>query len=470
MFAAATSYKSIKAQLKGGPELTKPLSLGKPESQEEKEPSDSSEDGDVSLKTANSPKENHPPQSPVPPELERGRPSGSESHIYKIDPNGFVIDIFSENAVFFAMYLQKDQILLGTGNKAQMFSVNPKTETDAMIYEDKQSSQITDIKKFGNDVVFSTANSPKLIKLKSSFAPTGNFQSSLIDAGQPAQWGKLQIEADIPKDTKILLSARSGNVGDVNDPTFSAWTEPKKITEPVDIAVPLGRFCQYKLILDGTNTASPVIREVAVSYVIPNLAPRVTDITLGKAEKNTPPGTRKIEFKAEDENGDQLVYQIDSRKKGRTGWIKLIDDLEKTSFDWDTKTVEDGIYELKVTASDRLSNNLTSALTGSRIRDQITVDNTPPEIEKHQLQITGHSATLSLKVTDEFSVIASLSYTVDSNDDWISVLPDDEVFDTTSENFTIKLQDLKIGQHILAIKTSDAVGNTRYKTFEIDIK
>jgi hypothetical protein len=368
------------------------------------------------------------------------------------------------------MYMQKDQVLLGTGNKAQMFSVNPKTETDAMIYEDKLSSQITDIKKFGNDVVFATANPPKLIKLKSSFAPTGNFQSSLIDAAQPAQWGKLQIEADIPKDTKILLSARSGNVSDVNDPTFSAWTEPKKIIEPLDLAVPLGRFIQYKLILDGTNTASPVIREVAVSYVIPNLAPKVTEITLGKAEKNAASGMHKIEFKAEDENGDQLIYQIDFRKKGRTGWIKLEDELGKTFYEWDTKTVEDGIYELKVTASDKLSNNLTSALTGSRISDPITIDNTPPEILKHQLQITGRSATLTLKVTDEFSVIASFSYTVDSNDEWIDVLPDDGVFDTTTENFTIKLQDLKVGQHILAIKTSDAVGNTRYKTFEVDIK
>ena len=472
LYAAATSYKSIKAQLKGVPEPTRPLILGKPEAPEEKEADDSAEakEEGLSLKTANSPHDSLPPPSPVPPELERGRPAGSESHIYRIDPNGFVIDIFSETAVFFTMYMQKDQILLGTGNKAQMFAVNPKTETDTMIYEDKISSQITDIKKFGNDVVFATANPPKLIKLKSAFAPTGDFQSALIDAGQPAQWGKLQIEADIPANTKISVSARTGNVDDINDPTFSSWTQPVKITEPVGLAVPPGRFLQYKLILDGTNTAAPVIREVAVAYVIPNLAPRVTDITVGKAEKNASPGTRKIDFKAEDENGDKLIYQIDFRKKGRTGWIKLIDDLEKTSFDWDTKTVEDGIYELKVTASDKPSNPITSALTGSRISEPLTIDNTPPAIEKHELKITGHSAVLTLTVTDEFSIISAFSYTVDSNADWISVLPDDNVFDTITENFTIKLQDLKPGQHVLAIQTSDAEGNIRYKTFEIDIK
>ncbi|MDP2933605.1 MAG: hypothetical protein Q8N81_05770, partial [bacterium] len=279
LYAAATSYKSIKAQLKGRSEPKKPLALGKPESRESEESPDSAADQGTSLKIANAPQDSKPAQSPMPAELARGKSSGAESHIYKIDPNGFVTDIFKETAVFFTMYLQNDQIMLGTGNKAQLFSINPKTETEIMVYEDKQSSQITDIRKFGNDIIFSTANPPKLVTLKSSFAPQGDYESSLIDAGQPAQWGKLQIEADIPDDTKILLSARSGNVEDINDPTFSAWTQPVKIVEPVDLAVPLGRFCQYKLILNGTNTAAPTIREVAAAFVIPNLAPRVMEVT-----------------------------------------------------------------------------------------------------------------------------------------------------------------------------------------------
>jgi len=467
LYAAATSYKSIKAQLKGGREVIKPLALGQPENQE---PKDSEEDAGVSLKIANTPQDSQPSKNPVPEELERNKPAGSASHIYSIDSNGFVTDIFSHTAVFFAMYMQKDKILLGTGNKAQLFSVNPKTETETLIYEDKQSSQITDIKKFGNDIVFSTANPPKLILLKSVFALTGDYESGLTDAGQPAFWGKFQIEADVPKDTKILLSTRSGNVDDINDPTFSGWTEPVIITEPVDLKVPLGRFCQYKLILNGTNTAAPTVREVAIAYVVPNLAPKVTEVTVGKADKDAAPGIRKINFRAEDENGDQLIYQIDFRLKGRTGWIKLIDDLEKPSFDWNTKTVEDGIYELKVTASDRLSNNEASSLTGSRISEAVTVDNTPPTIEKYQLKTTGRSAVLTLKVTDEFSTISSLSYTVDSNENWISVLPDDNVFDTTVENFTINIKNLELGQHVLAVKTSDAENNTLYKTYEIDIK
>ncbi len=471
LYAAATSYQSIKAQLKGTPEFKKPFALGKPEDeQEQAESAAPAETKGDSLEIANAPQDAKTTDIPLPPEIERRRSAGSASRIYKIDKDGFVTEAFRETAAFFAMHLQNGNILLGTGNKAQMFSINPKTEIEAMIYEDKKASQITDIKKFGSDAIFSTANPAKLITLKSAFAELGFYESALIDAGQPANWGKLQIEADVPADTKIMLSARSGNVSDANDPTFSSWTEPVKITQPVDLTVPLGRFCQYKLILTGTDTAAPEIRQVAAAYVIPNLAPKVTQITIAKADKNAGSSVRKISFIAEDKNDDRLIYQIDFRKKGRSGWIKLVDELDKPTFDWDSKTVEDGIYEIRVTASDELSNNQSTKLTGSRISEQAVIDNTAPAIESHQLDISGGSVTLTIKAVDEFSIIDSFSYTINSNEKWISVLPDDNVFDTKTENFTIKAEKLEPGPRILAVRISDAEGNTMYKTFEIDIK
>jgi hypothetical protein len=77
---------------------------------------------------------------------------------------------------------------------------------------------------------------------------------------------------------------------------------------------------------------------------------------------------------------------------------------------------------------------------------------------------------LNLKIKDQYSVIESLSYTIDSNEKWISALPEDNIFDTTEEDFTITLSDLTSGQHVLAIKISDIEGNTMYKTFDIEIK
>ena len=119
LYAAATSYKSIKAQLKGGSEMKKPLALGKPENPEPKEPSESGQDSGLSLKTPNTSLDVRPAKNlPPPAEFERNQPAGSASHIYKIDSNGFVTDIFHETAVFFTLCTQNDRFLLGTDRKS----------------------------------------------------------------------------------------------------------------------------------------------------------------------------------------------------------------------------------------------------------------------------------------------------------------------------------------------------------------
>jgi len=186
--------------------------------------------------------------------------------------------------------------------------------------------QITAIAVVDGSVYLGTANPAKLIRLTKDFASEGTYISDLIDAGQPAKWGKLQIEADIPKGCKVLVSCRSGNVKDVNDPTFSKWTEPTEITQPVQLKCPLGRFCQYKLILQSkAGDASPVVREIAVASTVPNQAPKVQSVTLSRLATAAKKGYFKIGYKAKDDNKDKakddnkdkLAYKIDFRKVGR---------------------------------------------------------------------------------------------------------------------------------------------------------
>jgi hypothetical protein len=77
-----------------------------------------------------------------------------------------------------------------------------------------------------------------------------------------------------------------------------------------------------------------------------------------------------------------------------------------------------------------------------------------------------------IEVSDEFSAIAKLEYTVDSNADWTSTVPEDSVYDTTDEKFIITIdakEKLPKGDHVLTIRVSDAAGNTTYKTFEVNV-
>ena len=315
-----------------------------------------------------------------------------------------------------------------------------------------------------------TANPAKLIKLSSGFTSEGTYTSDLIDVGQPAKWGKLQIDADIPRGCRVRLASRSGNVKDVNDPTFSAWTELVEVIEPIQLRCPLGRFCQYKLVLQSEDgLGSPLIREIAVASTVPNLAPKVESVSVSRIAAPGKTGMFKIGYKAKDDNGDKLIYKIDFRKIGRTNWIELKDELEAVSFEWNGKTIEDGRYEVRITVSDERSNTTTTKLTGSRISEAVVVDNTAPVIKTSPVKKDKKTVTLKLQVSDEFSAIGKVHYTVDSNAEWIGALPDDLVYDTTDEDFTVVIEELEAGEHIIAVRVSDDVGNTTHKTFEVNV-
>jgi len=471
LYAAATSANIVQAQTQFA--YQHPLA-GRPEFKAADKKSSAESKGSLQLKIANTPKGSSPKGSAAGgPPIKPPAP-GKASHIYKISDYGFVTDIFAETAVFFSMAEQKEKLLIGTGNKAQLFSVAPAMEEQAIIYENTQASQITAVVTVGDDIFIGTANPAKLLKLTDKYAAKGTYTSDLIDAGQPTKWGKLQIDADIPQNSEVLMSSRSGNVKDINDPTFSQWTEPVKITEPVQMLCPLGRFAQYKLTLKTTaDSKTPVIREVAVANTIPNLPPKVKLVTVEPIKATGKTGFFKITYKAKDDNNDKLIYKIDFRKTGRTNWIEIEDEIEKPNFEWDGKTVEDSRYEIRVTASDIKSNTSETKLTSTRISESVVVDNTTPVIEK--LEVTDlikngkNLLQYKIKVSDALSSIAQLQYTVDSNADWTGTVPEDSVYDTAEEYFTITLEELEKADHILTLKATDAVGNTAYKTFEITV-
>ena len=481
LFAAATTAQIVQTQTQFAASMPAGPPPGRPESekeqQEENESSINRNEGGRKLEIANTTQSTpSKPAQPSPPVQRTTRPA-SASNIYMISKDGFVTDIFRESVVFFCLAQQNNKLLVGTGNNAQLYSIDPAGEQQAVIFEDEQAVQITAIAADGNDIYLGTANPAKLIKLESGFAQEGTYISDLIDAEQPAKWGKFQLEAEIPPGCKVMVASRSGNVKDINDPTFSPWTELVEVTEPVQLQCPLGRFCQYKLVLQSqSGDKSPLIREIAVASTVPNLAPKVESVTIERNQAANKEGTFKISFRTTDDNEDKLTYKIDFRKIGWTGWIELKEDLEANNYEWDGRTVEDGRYEIRITASDEKSNTSSTTLTGSRISDPLVVDNAGPIASEMKITSTEQNGrkymVFETEIMDQLSAIAKLEYTIDSNDGWIATVPDDLVYDTTKEHFTIKIEtgkDLPKGDHILTVRFSDAVGNTTYKTYEVNV-
>lgn len=469
LYAAATSAAAAMLQLKVSGASMKDAP-GRPDRDDEGGEGSSSGTG-ASLNTANGDDESEEKQE-AKPERKAPTPPAAKiaGHIYKITPEGFVTDVFAEIAVFYSMLEFDGKLWLGTGNKGQLYTINPDTEEKSVFYEDKTSSQITSLLAVGDALYLGLSNPARFVQLKKDYVTEGVYESDLVDAGQPARWGKLQLEADIPEGTEILMAARSGNVKEPNDPTFSDWTGDVVITKPTTLECPLARYCQYRLTLKTTNpTASPVVREVAVASVVPNLAPQVNAIRIQRSRDKNKPTIYDIAFSASDENKDTLEFTLEFRRLGQTVWIPLKEQLDAPRFEWDSRTVEDGRYEVRVTANDRKSNTTATALTGSRVSDPVVLDNTAPVIKDSAVTVTGNTVELTLSAEDAYTIIGKVQYAVDSNDQWMGTLPVDMVYDTRAEDFAIQIKDLKSGQHVIAVAVSDDLDNTRYKTFEVTI-
>jgi hypothetical protein len=155
-----------------------------------------------------------------------------------------------------------------------------------------------------------------------------------------------------------------------------------------------------------------------------------------------------------DPNGDELNYTLQIRKEGWPEWVPLgTNPLTETNYAWDTTAVPAGLYRVRLTASDRPSNNPGDALSRQRTSEPFLIDHESPSVT---IVPRDRAAVVTLK--DNLTRLVKAAYAVDSGE-WVAVFPDDGLFDTPSETLTIRLDDLKPGTHVLMVRATDAAGN-----------
>jgi hypothetical protein len=148
-------------------------------------------------------------------------------------------------------------------------------------------------------------------------------------------------------------------------------------------------------------------------------------------------GLQTIQWKAEDSDGDHLSYALQYRREGEQTWHDLRRDLSDTIFVWDTTSMADGRYIVRVAASDAPSNAGDRVLIGDRISDPIEIDNTPPSITT-EITRTGSTAKLVVRVRDLQSPIQKVEYSVGGGG-WQIIYPVDGLSDSPSETYEIPL-------------------------------
>jgi hypothetical protein len=424
------------------------------------------------------------------PAAEQEAKSGNA--VYRITADGFVNEVFRESVMILNILEHNGRLLVATGNEGELFSVDVDADETTLL-ADLSSAAIPAVLR-GPDgrLIMGTANPANLVRLDSGYAAQGTYTGKVLDASQISQWGSLAITADVPEGTKLAVRTRSGNVADPEKAPWTDWSEPAVVEHDparralapqyLQIASSPARYLQYRLTLTGSQDASPVVDKVEITYVVPNLRPTITAIKTsypdvdkpaarrGEDEPDAPDTKLKVEWEAADSNGDSLLYDLDYQLAGSDLWLPLTHDIDSTRYEWQTRVVPDGRYILRVTASDRPDNPADMARTATRNSDPILIDNTAPRIVAQKPQVEdGNKIRLVLTVTDALSLVRSVHFAVDGDKMWQVALPNDLVFDSTSETVTIMIAGLAPGRHLISLRAIDGRGNAAYEALLVTV-
>jgi hypothetical protein len=156
---------------------------------------------------------------------------------------------------------------------------------------------------------------------------------------------------------------------------------------------------------------------------------------------------------------------VSYRREGETAWKVLKRGLWDPIFVWDTSSVPDGTYYIKVSASDAPSNSPATALVGEMESVSFDIDNTAPHIEVQPAGRARSKPMIKFVVRDDQSAVLRVEYSLDASR-WRVAYPVDGIPDSRREEFEIALEDVN-GARSVIIRATDAMNNVATAVAEI---
>jgi hypothetical protein len=179
-------------------------------------------------------------------------------------------------------------------------------------------------------------------------------------------------------------------------------------------------------------------------------------------------GYQSVLWSAHDDNDDDLLFTIYYRGEGEQNWRLLKDKLTQRYYSWDTASMPDGAYYLKIVASDAASNPANQALWTERASDRWEVANTPPRVENLRTGSGILNTKASFDAISSSGPIAQAQYSIDSGD-WQTIFPTGLLSDAPKESYFMELPGLSVGEHTLAVQVADRFGNTTTAKFTFTV-
>ncbi len=422
--------------------------------------------------------------------------------VYRIQPDGVWDQLWEsrDDSPYDLTFEPSGALLVGTGNKGKLYRLEGEPLRPTLVTR-AAAQQITAFYKDSKGrLLYATANPGKLFRLAPGRTTRGTYESESRDAQMVATWGALSWHGSTPAGSRIEMFTRSGNT-ETPDDTWSAWSSPYDKAEGSQITSPKARYLQWRAVLTGQNTG-PVLTSVTAAYLQRNIRPQVRSITVhppgivfqkpfstgepelaGFEDQSTPDrklaaqaaaqnsgastpalgrrtyqkGLQTIVWRAEDENDDELVYDVLYRREGEASWKTLRKDVQETILVWDTNTVPNGTYFVRIVASDSPANSAAEALSGEMDSVAFEIDNTPPSIAIGAVRSERGRTIIPFVVTDDHSPVQRVEYSQDGQH-WRSVFPVDGIADSKTERYELAVEG-ELGDRGLTLRASDSMNN-----------
>ncbi len=388
---------------------------------------------------------------------------------------------------------EEKRIYFGTGVKGRIYAIDQE-EKVSLLHEGRFEQTYGLFA--GDKKVFFLGNNPcTLGSLLREQSLEGEFLSPVLDARTVATWGRLEWLAEVPANCLLLFQSRSGNSAQPNA-TWSEWSPPyQKNNEP--ILSPKARYLQLKAIFRSQSSqVSPSLQRVTLFYLPANLPPSITKLdifppnevllkppeqdeiiwgldpsrksekasrdearlSLVAARRVVRQGYQTFQWEASDENNDELVFEVYLRKEGEREWRLLVSNWRNNIYVLETSAFPDGVYELRVVASDAPSNPPSAEQKAEKVSLPFVVDNTPPVVKNVAVKTKGSMLTINFEAEDASSAIERAEVMV-RPEPWRMVFPLDGICDSRQETFEATFE-LKPGaEKMVVIRVKDRYGN-----------
>jgi hypothetical protein len=165
-------------------------------------------------------------------------------------------------------------------------------------------------------------------------------------------------------------------------------------------------------------------------------------------------GYQSVLWSAHDDNDDELRYTVYYRGENEHDWKLLKNNLDQKFYSWDSTTLPDGAYYLKIVATDALSNPPDLALKTERESERFEIDNTPPVIDGLKAGVS----MVQFTARDAGTSIERAQYSIDGGD-WTLVAPIRGISDAPEERYGFSINGLAPGEHTIAVRVYDRFEN-----------